>query len=134
MKASRVLTLLLGSSLLLSASAFAGAINKKSLHLYQDVTIEGKQVPAGDYKVEWNGTGPDVRVNILRGKDSVASFSARVVSENIAHRDSGYTATAEKDGSQAVTQVFFSGEKFDLDLGQAANASATSGSTTAGTN
>jgi hypothetical protein len=134
MKASRVLTLLLGSSLLLSASVFAGSINKKSLHLYQDVTIEGKQVPAGDYKVEWNGTGPDVKVNIVKGKDTVASFSARVISENIAHRDSGYTAAAEKDGSQAVTQVFFSGEKFDLDLDQAGNSSTAPASTTTGTN
>jgi hypothetical protein len=81
MKVSRLSTLLLGSSLLLSVSAFAGTTMKKSLHLYENVTVEGKQLSAGDYKCEWSGSGPDVKVNILKGKEIVASVSARIVSQ-----------------------------------------------------
>src|SRR5580658_3145741 len=42
MKATKLFTLLVGSSLLLSGSAFAGNGNKKSLHIDSTVTVEGK--------------------------------------------------------------------------------------------
>jgi len=130
MKVTKLFTLLVGSSLLLSVSAFAGNSNKKSLHLYENVTVEGKQLPAGDYRVEWTGTGSDVTLNILKGKETVASVPARIVPVNVAFQQDGYTATAEKDGTQAVTQLFFTGQKFDLEIGQASNANTTSGAAT----
>ena len=67
MKVSRVSSLLLGSSLLFAASVFAGNTIKKSLHLYESVTVEGTKLMPGEYKVEWSGSGPDVKVNILKG-------------------------------------------------------------------
>jgi hypothetical protein len=134
MKVSSVFTLLLGSSLLLSASAFAGATNKKSLHFDQNVTVQGKLLAPGDYKIERSGSGPDVKVNILKGKEIVASVSARIVSEKAPNRQDGYSATAERDGSHSVTQIFFSGDKFDLQFGQASSANAAPAATTSGTN
>lgn len=134
MKVTKLFTLLVGSSLLLSVSAFAGNSNKKSLHLYENVTVEGKQLPAGDYRVEWTGTGSDVTLNILKGKETVASVPARIVPVNVAFQQDGYTATAEKDGTQAVTQLFFTGQKFDLEIGQASNANTTSGAATTSPN
>jgi hypothetical protein len=121
MKVSRLSTLLLGSSLLLSVSAFAGT-TKKSLHLYENVTVEGKQLAPGDYKCEWSGSGPDVKVNILKGKETVASVSARIVSQGAANEQDGYALTPAQDGSQSLTQIFFTGEKYDLEIGQAASA------------
>ena len=122
MKATKLFTLLAGSSLLLSASAFAGNSNKKTLHLYENVTLEGQQLPPGDYKFEWSGTGPDVKVDILKGKETVASVSARIVAVPISNKVDGYSATAAKDGSHSLTTVFFSGEKYDLEIGDASNA------------
>jgi hypothetical protein len=55
MKVSRLSTLLLGSSLLLSISAFAGTTVKKSLHLYENVTVQGKQLAPVTTSV--NGVG-----------------------------------------------------------------------------
>jgi hypothetical protein len=133
MKVSRVSTLLLGSSLLLSASVFAGNTNKKSLHLYETVALEGKLLAPGDYKFEWSGTGPDVKVNVLKGKDTVATVSAHIVPVNTPYKQDGYTASAGKDGSASVTQIFFSGDKFDLELGDA-SAEKTAPSTTSGSN
>jgi hypothetical protein len=134
MKVTKLFTLLVGSSLLLSVSAFAGNSNKKSLHLYENVTVEGKQLPAGDYKVEWTGTGSDVTLNILKGKETVASVPARIVPVNVAFQEDGYTATAQKDGTQSVTQLFFTGQKFDLQIGQASSANTTSGAATTSPN
>jgi hypothetical protein len=134
MNVSRISALLLGSSLLLSASLLAGNSNKKSLHLYESVTVEGKQLAPGDYKFEWSGTGPDVQVNILKGKETVATVSAHIVPVNTPFKQDGYAASAGKDGSPSVTQVFFSGEKFDLELGDASAAKTAPGATTSGSN
>jgi hypothetical protein len=134
MKVTKLFTLLAGSSLLLSASVFAGNSNKKSLHLYESVTVEGKQLPPGDYRIEWTGTGSDVTVNILKGKETVASVPARIVPVNVAFQQDGYTATAQKDGTQSVTQLFFTGQKFDLEIGQAASANTATGAATTSPN
>jgi|SRR5580658_954059 hypothetical protein len=133
MKVTKLFTLLAGTSLLFSASAFAGNGGKKSLHFDTSVTVDGKPLPAGDYKFEWSGTGPDVKVNILKGKETVASVPARVVSTPATNKQDGYSATAAKDGSHSLTTLFFSGDKYDLEIGQASAANAAP-SATSGTN
>jgi hypothetical protein len=130
MKVTKLFTLLVGSSLLLSASAFAGNGNKKSLRFDTPVTVEGKQLAAGEYKVEWSGTGPDVKLSILKGKETVASVDAHIVPAAVSNQRDGYSSTAIKDGSPAVTQIFFSGEKYDLEIGQTSAGSASGAATT----
>jgi hypothetical protein len=123
MKATKLFTLLAGSSLLLSASAFAGNGGKKSLHFDTAVTIEGKQLAPGDYKFSWTGTGNDVKLDIVKGKETVATVPAHIVTVPRANREDGYSSTAAEDGSHAVTAVFFTGDKFDLEIGQGTSAS-----------
>jgi hypothetical protein len=134
MKVSRVSSLLLGSSLLFAVSAFAGNTIKKSLHLYESVTIEGTQLKPGDYKVEWSGSGPDVKVNILKGKETVATAPARIVPEGASNSQDGYTLKPGADGSKSLTEVFFTGEKYDLEIGQASNTNITQGANPSGSN
>ena len=134
MKVSRVSSLLLGSSLLFAGSVFAGNTIKKSLHLYESITVEGTQLMPGDYKVEWSGAGPDVKVNILKGKETVATVPARIVPEGASNSQDGYALKPEADGSKSLTQVFFTGEKYDLEIGQASNANTTQGANPSGSN
>lgn len=134
MKITKLFTLLAGSSLLFSAAAFAGNSGKKSFHLDKSVTVAGKPLSAGDYKLAWSGTGPDVQVNILKGKETVAIVSARIVSVDTSFKSDGYSSTTGKDGSPSVTHIFFSGDKFDLELGETSAAKTASGTTASGTN
>jgi hypothetical protein len=134
MKVTKLFTLLVGSSLLLSASTFAGNGNKKSLHLYESVTLDGKQLPAGDYRFEWTGTGPEVQLNVLKGKETVATVSAHIVPVSTPFRQDGYTASVGKDGTASVSQFFFSGDKFDLEIGEASSAKTAPAATTTGSN
>ena len=124
MKVTKLFTLLAGSSLLLSASVLAGNGNKKTLHFDTSVTVEGKSLAPGEYKVEWSGTGPDVKVNILKGKETIASVTARVVSVPLSNKQDGYSATTAQDGSHSLNSLFFSGDKFDLEISQGASVSA----------
>ena len=134
MKATKLFTLLVGSSLLLSASAFAGNGNKKSLQFETSVTVEGKSLAPGEYKFEWTGTGPDVKVNIIKGKETIASVSAKVVTAAVPNQQSGYSAAAGKDGSRSLTTLFFSGDKYDLQIGDATSATTSQATDPKGSN
>ncbi len=122
------------SSLLFCAGAFAGNTIKKSLHLYETATVEGRQLAPGDYKVEWSGSGPDVKVNILKGKETVATLSAQVVSQGAANQQDGYVLKPVNNGTQSIADIFFSGEKYDLKIDQSANAMTPQGANSGGTN
>jgi hypothetical protein len=56
------------------------------------------------------------------------------VPENASNNQDGYTLTPGADGGQSLTEVFFTGEKFDLEIGQASNASSTQGANPSGSN
>jgi len=63
MKITRITkTLTLGMGLLLATSAFAG--NKGNMKLFDTASAGGKQLPAGEYSVSWEGNGPTVDVNL----------------------------------------------------------------------
>jgi hypothetical protein len=118
MRASRLSTMMLlfAGSLLLAAAAFAANINKKTMHLYEKAKVHGTLLEPGDYKVEWNGSGPQVQLKILQGKDTVATVPAQVVSENTANEHDGYVLRPAKNGGNSIEEIFFGGKKYDLKI------------------
>jgi len=111
--ANSSLTFLVGA-LLLAAGTFAGEANKTTLRLQEKVTVEGKQLAPGTYRLEWDGTGPDVRVNILRGKETVATVPAHLVGQQAPNAQDGYGTLAEPDGSKSLTSIYVAGKSFAL--------------------
>ena len=75
-KALKVLVVL--SILTLAMSAFAGE-NKGSFTLPSAAQLEGKNLAAGEYKVRWEGSGPDVQVTVSQGKNTIATLPAKLV-------------------------------------------------------
>lgn len=117
MKTLRLAAVLVGGAVLFSGSAFAGpATNKKTFHLPETVVVDGKKLAPGDYKVEWTEPGTDVQVTILEGKTAVTTLSAHVVPVNVAILKDGYSTTTGQDGSKALTQLLFSGKKYQLQI------------------
>lgn len=116
MKASKISKgLLLGLALLLATSAFAA--NKGSLQVSDPVTVNGKQIGAGEYTVKWDGNGPNVELNILRGKNVVATVPARMVDlDRTPSRDSAVTVL-NSDGQKSLHEIRFSGKKYALAIG-----------------
>src|SRR5258708_33966001 len=70
-------TLVMGLALLLASSAFAAT--KGSLQLSNAVTVNGTTLKPGDYKVQWEGSGPNVELSIMQGKNVIPKASAHVV-------------------------------------------------------
>jgi cytoskeletal protein RodZ len=115
MRLSRNLFSVALASSLLGASAFAAPTTKGTLKLFEPVTVQGKQLAPGQYTVEWNGEGPNVELSIASGKNAVVSVPAHVV-PSPKNATSGYSSTKQQDGSSTLTNVFFQGKPFELEI------------------
>jgi hypothetical protein len=123
MKSSRFSAVVLGASLLFSGAVLAGpASNKKTIHLPESVTVEGKKLAPGDYKVEWTEPGPNVQVTISQGKSAVVTVPAHLVSLNTSNAQTSYSTSTGQDGSKTLTQLAFGGTKYQFDLAPASAA------------
>jgi len=77
MKSTRTLAFI-GLLFLLPVASFA-AKNSKQVTFDSVTKIGTTDVQPGTYKVEWNGAGPEVKVDFLQNKKLVASTSAKLV-------------------------------------------------------
>jgi hypothetical protein len=108
--------LVLGLAVLLATSAFAS--NKGTLQLVDAAVVSGKQLPAGDYSVKWEGSGSNVQLSIMRGKNVVATTAARVVDLGQSADNDSAVLRSNADGSKSLTEVRFNGKKFALAIGE----------------
>jgi hypothetical protein len=112
-------SLVMGLVLLLAGSAFAAS--KASLSLNHDTTVNGTKLKAGDYKLQWDGSGPDVEVSIVQGKNVVAKVPAKLVDLNSNAANDAAVIKNNSDGSSTLAGVRFAGKKYALELGEAAD-------------
>jgi hypothetical protein len=119
-------SLVLGLALLLASSALAAT--KGSLQLSNPVTVNGTTLKAGDYKVQWEGAGPNVELSILQGKNIVAKVPAHVVElQSPANNDAAVTRKSDS-GPNTLAGVRFQGKKIAIELGDASNSMQADGS------
>jgi hypothetical protein len=69
-------------ALLLAVSAFAGDKNRHSVDISETVQVGNTQLNPGSYRVEWQGTGPEVQVNFVRYGKTVATAPGKFTSAN----------------------------------------------------
>jgi hypothetical protein len=125
MKITRVSAFLLSNALLFAGSVLAGpAPNKKTIHLGESVTVEGKKLAPGDYKVEWTEPGPNVQVTISQGKNALVTVPAHLVSLNASNAETSYSTSTGADGGKTLTQLAPGGTRYQLDLQPASGAAA----------
>jgi hypothetical protein len=122
----------IAASLFFAGSAFAG--EKASVRVYEDVKVNGKTIPAGNYQLTWEGTGSNVQVNIQKGKDIVATVPAAVETAKSSAETTGYSTRRADDGSKTITNVFFAGKKYSLNLDQQSAAGSAQSAGTPGNN
>jgi hypothetical protein len=84
--------------------------------LYEKVNVEGKALNPGKYTITWDGTGPNVQVTVLQGKQAVATFPAHLTEQATRNSEDAYGSAAETDGSRTLTAIYPSGKRFSLEL------------------
>jgi len=107
-------------ALLLATSAFAAA-NKASVQLFDSTFVGSAQLKPGSYTATWDGNGPDVTVNIMRGKSVVATVPARIVNLQNTASSAAAVVTKNGNGSQSLSEIRMSGKKYALAIGQEAS-------------
>ena len=107
----------LGLVLLVATGAWAGS-SSGSLNVADPVSVGGKQIAPGDYKVKWEGTGSNVEVSILRGKEVVATVPGHIQELNQESRSNAAVVRKNTDGTKSLTEIRFGGKKFALALGE----------------
>ena len=110
-------SLVMGLVLLLAGSAFAAS--KASLTLNHETTVNGTKLKAGDYKLQWDGSGPDVEVSIVQGKNVLAKVPAKLVDLNSNAANDAAVIKNNSDGTSTLAGVRFAGKKYALELGEA---------------
>jgi hypothetical protein len=72
-KQVKYIALLSMLALLSTVSAFARDKNQHSVDISESVRVGDTQLNPGSYKIEWQGTGPEVQVNFMRDGKTVAT-------------------------------------------------------------
>src|SRR5215467_7151048 len=91
-------SLVVGLALTLASTAFAAS--KANLTLNNATSVNGTKLKAGDYKLEWDGTGPNVEVSIMQGKKVVTKVPAKVV--DLDRASSTDAAVLKQNGSDST--------------------------------
>ncbi|HLK32331.1 MAG TPA: hypothetical protein VKT29_04530 [Terriglobales bacterium] len=104
--------LVLTLTLLLCSAAMAG--NKPaSMDLAVAAQVNGKQLPAGTYQLKWEGNGPAVEVQVLKGKQVVATAPAKL--ETIPVKTSQNATVVDTDnGARNLVEARFAGKNYKL--------------------
>ena len=112
-------SLVLGLALMLASSAFAATQAK--LQIDHPVTVNGTTLKAGEYKVQWEGNGPNVELSILQGKNVVAKAPAHVVELQTPSAYDAALTHKNDSGPNSLAGIRFQGKKMSLELGEASD-------------
>lgn len=82
MKSDKYLSLAAAFVLLLTPAALAKSKDEHSMKLDEPVQVGSAQLPAGNYKVEWQGMGEAVPIKFLRDGKTVLSTTGQVVEKD----------------------------------------------------
>ena len=106
----------------ISLSAFAKDKNEGKFSLSSPAQVGSTQLQPGDYKVTWEGSGSDVQVKILQGKNVVATTSAKLVQKEQPAPYSAVTLSTPTNGAASVNELTFDKRKESLVFGSAESA------------
>jgi len=112
-------SLVMGLALLLTSSAFAAT--KASLTLQNPTIINGTKLKPGDYKLQWDGSGPNVEVSIMQGRTVLAKVPAKVVDLTSPAENNAAVVKHNDDGTSTLAGARFEGKKFAIELGDASD-------------
>ncbi len=94
MKQVKYAALLSMLALLCSVSALARDKNQHSVQISDAVQVGGTQLEPGDYKVEWQGTGPELEVTFVRDGKTIATVPGTLKTNDAqVHQDDIVTDT-----------------------------------------
>lgn len=102
----------------MSLNSFAKDKNETRVTFSEKVQVGSTEVKPGDYKLQWDGNGPDVQVKVVKGKDVVATVPAKLLA-NTSKQGGDAIQTRANANEKQLEQVDFAGGRQSLVFGEA---------------
>ena len=113
-RAGRITYALMSFAMLFATTAWAA--NKGSLRV-QSTTMVGKtQLPAGEYTVQWEGAGADVKLTIKLDNRVKATVPAKVIPLDQPFREDAAVLDTDGNRDRRLLGIRFSGKRFFLQI------------------
>ena|SRR5579872_682793 len=114
MKQLKYAVLLSMIALLSTVSALARAKNQHSVEFSNAVQVGGTQLKPGEYKVEWQGTGPVVQVSFVRNGKTIATATGTLKTNDPHVSEDDIVIDTISADTQKLTEIDFSHNKESL--------------------
>jgi len=118
MKHPKVLALLSTLALLFPFCAFGRDKNQHSVNIGDTVRVGSTQLKPGNYKVEWQGTGPAVQVRFLKDGKTVATAPATLQSNDKQVTQDDVVVDRTSANTKALEEIDFAHQKEALVFAQ----------------
>ncbi len=118
MKHLRYLALLSTLALLFPLGALARDKNEHSVNIPDSVQVGNTHLKPGNYKVEWQGTGPAVQVNFLQYGKTVATAPGTLKTNDKQAFQDDIVTQARSAKTPALREIDFGHQKEALVFGQ----------------
>jgi hypothetical protein len=118
MKQIKCAALLSMLAVLCSVSALARDKNQHSVEIPNAVQVAGKQLEPGNYKVEWQGTGPEIQVNFMRNGKTVATVPGTLKTNDARVTQDEIVTDTTSANTKTLEEIDFSRNRESLVFGQ----------------
>jgi hypothetical protein len=88
--------------------------NQHSVQIPDSVQVGGKQLEPGNYKVEWQGTGPEIQVNFVRNGKTVATVPGTLRTNDSKVTQDDIVTDITGANTQTITEIDFGRNKESL--------------------
>jgi hypothetical protein len=82
------------------------------------LTLNGTQVPAGDYTISWESYSPDALVKFVVNYDIMAKAEAKWVKRDVTYQHNAVAWRQNRDGSRSLIEIRFAGMSRALVFGK----------------
>jgi hypothetical protein len=110
----KALKVWIGVSLLLLTVSALAAENTGRFILPSAAQLNGKDLKAGEYKVRWDGQGPDVQVTVTQGKETVTTATAKLVDRGQKAARNAVVLDSSSGGPSSIVELQLSGKRSAL--------------------
>jgi hypothetical protein len=95
--------------IILMASAPVYAKQSRMVRLPYAASLNGTQLPAGQYKISWERHSPEASVAFALGKNLVTTAAATWVERNVRYPANEVVYSTAADGSRTILEIRFAG-------------------------
>lgn len=94
---------------------------KKNVQIADQVVLAGKTLPAGQYKVEWQGNGPNVKVNFVQSGKTVLTVPAKIAQLKTKAPYDAVVENTRKNGTKTISEIEWNNRREALMFGAQAH-------------